>query len=159
VIAFAGLASLACDKEHSCRPGTVFVHVTTGPFITANRVDVDVYINGVGPEHTELGFAAGTRGGGVEVQFPKGYPEGLMVRIDLTLKANGITIASHREDFTPRGECEAIDVVFVPSDGLTGGGGAGGWVVPVAIVAVLSARGLVIFRRVPTILDRMLAER
>ena len=128
VVALAGLASLACDKERSCRPGTVFVHVSTGPFVTANRVDVDVYINGVGPEHTELTFPAGTRGGGVEVQFPGagGYPAGLMVRIDLTLKADGTTIATHREDFTPTGECEAIDAVFIPSDGLTGAGGAGG---------------------------------
>jgi len=106
----------------------VFVHVSTGPFVTANRVDVDVYINGVGPEHTELTFPAGTRGGGVEVQFPGagGYPAGRMVRIDLTLKADGTTIATHREDFTPTGECEAIDAVFIPSDGLTGAGGAGG---------------------------------
>ena len=36
---------------------------------------------------------------------------------------------------------------------------SGAWVVPVAIVAVLSGSGLVIFRRVPSILDRLLAER
>ena len=36
---------------------------------------------------------------------------------------------------------------------------AGAWVVPLAIVTVLSICGLVIFGRVPSTLDRMLAER
>jgi uncharacterized membrane protein len=39
------------------------------------------------------------------------------------------------------------------------GDDAGAWVVPVAIGAVLSISGVVIFGRVPSILDRMLAER
>ena len=42
---------------------------------------------------------------------------------------------------------------------VTVGRDAGAWVVPVAIVAVLSISGLVIFRRVPSILDRVLTER
>jgi hypothetical protein len=42
---------------------------------------------------------------------------------------------------------------------VTVGRDGGAWVVPVAIVAVLSLSGLVIFRRVPSILDRMLTER
>jgi uncharacterized membrane protein len=36
---------------------------------------------------------------------------------------------------------------------------AGAWVVPVAIVAVLSISGVVIFGRVPSVLNRILAER
>jgi hypothetical protein len=36
---------------------------------------------------------------------------------------------------------------------------AGAWAVPVAIVAVLSISGVLIFGRVPSILDRVLAER
>ena len=39
------------------------------------------------------------------------------------------------------------------------GHGAGAWVVPVAIATVLSISGVVIFGRVPSALDRVLAER
>ena len=39
------------------------------------------------------------------------------------------------------------------------GQGVGAWVIPVTIAAVLSISGVVIFGRVPSILDRMLAER
>ena len=39
------------------------------------------------------------------------------------------------------------------------GPGDGGWAVPVVIGTVLSISGVVIFRRVPSILDHMLAER
>jgi hypothetical protein len=120
------LATVTCDKELPCRPGTVFISVSTGPFVNASTVEVEVYIDGVGPQEKSLPIPAGARGGGIEVQFRNPYPAGTMIRIDLTLKANGATIASHREDVTLRGDCASVDAVFVAGDGLTGAGGAGG---------------------------------
>jgi hypothetical protein len=121
----AALAGTACEKQSSCRPGTIFVQVEVAPFITANQVDIDVSVAGGTPVHTQLHFPAGTRSGGVEVQFPAGYPSGKTVDITLALSAaSGPVLATRTVHITPTGECDAITVDFGAGDG--GAGGAGG---------------------------------
>ena len=125
VCALAALAGAACEKQSSCRPGTIFVQVDVAPYITANQVDIDVSVNGGTPVHTQLHFQAGTRSGGVEVQFPGGYPSGKTVDITIALSAgSGPVLAMRTVHVIPTGECEAITVDFGAGDG--GGGGAGG---------------------------------
>jgi len=127
-----GLAALfafaaACEKQSGCRPGTVFVQVQIGAFITADQVDIGVSVEGSTPVHTQLHFLAGTRAGGVEVKFPNGYPSGKHVSITLSLSAgSGPVLATHTTDIVLTGECAAIDVDFGGPDGGMGGGGAGG---------------------------------
>jgi hypothetical protein len=129
VCLLAALAGPACDKQSSCRPGTIFVNVDVVPFITANQVDIDVSVNGGSAVHTQLHFQAGTRSGGVEIQFPSGYPSGKQVDITLALSAgSGPVLATRTVRVTPSGECEVITVDFAAGDGGTAGagGGAGG---------------------------------
>ncbi len=122
--ALAALAGAACDKESSCRPGTVFVHIDPGAHVTANQVGIDVSVEGGAPIHTSLPIPAGSRGGGVEVQFPSGYPSGKSVAITVTLSAGATVLASQRVDRVLTGECLAVEIGFRTADG--GGGGAGG---------------------------------
>ena len=85
VAAGLGLGIGACDKQSSCRPGTVFLHVDLGPFTSgANELDVDVSVDGATVMHTALAVTPGMRTGGVEVQFPDGYPAGRSVMIQVT---------------------------------------------------------------------------
>src|SRR5436190_1554617 len=121
----AAMAGTACEKQSSCRPGTIFVQVEVAPFITANQVDIDVSVGGGAPVHTQLHFPAGTRSGGVEVQFPAGYPSGKSVDITLALSAgSGPVLATRTVHVTPTGDCDTITVDFGAGDG--GPGGSGG---------------------------------
>ena len=105
----AAMAGTACEKQSSCRPGTIFVQVEVAPFITANQVDIDVSVGGGAPVHTQLHFPAGTRSGGVEVQFPAGYPSGKSVDITLALSAgSGPVLATRTVHVTPTGDCDTI---------------------------------------------------
>jgi len=124
LILLGALAGNACDKESSCRPGTAFVHVDPGSYVTANEVGIDVSIEGGSPTHTALVIPTGSRGGGVEVQFPGGYPAGKSVAITVTLSASGTTLASRRVDRVLGGDCAVFDVNFRTVDG--GQGGSGG---------------------------------
>jgi hypothetical protein len=125
-VALAGLAGGGCDKLLSCRPGTVFVNLDFGQFVTATQLRIDVSIDGGAAQPTTRDITPGTRGGSVEVEFPNNYPAGRTVTIVVMLTANGTPLAVHREDVEATGECEAVSVVFVPGDGLTGAGGNGG---------------------------------
>jgi hypothetical protein len=127
-IAVALLAVIvACDKQSSCRPGTVFLHVDLGPFTSgANELDVGVSVDGAIVMHTALAVAPGMHTGGIEVQFPDGYPAGKPVMITVTVNAAGTAIASHTLTVFPADGCEAVDVTLTGSDAATGTGGAGG---------------------------------
>jgi hypothetical protein len=129
LLILAALGGASCEKQSSCRPGTIFVQVDVTPYITANQVDVDVSVGDATPVHTQLHFSAGTRGGGVEVQFPNGYPAGRTVSITLSLSAGtGPTLATRMVQVVLTGECAAITVDFATDGGAGGGGGvsAGG---------------------------------
>ncbi|HEY7375778.1 MAG TPA: hypothetical protein VIF57_26710, partial [Polyangia bacterium] len=124
-LALAALGGAACDKQSSCRPGTIFVQVDVAPFITANEVGIDVSVDGSTPVHTDLRFPTGTRAGGVEVKFPNGYPAGKKVALTLSLSAGaGSILATRSMQIVLTGDCAAITVDFAADGGMGGGGGA-----------------------------------
>src|SRR5690349_15140030 len=77
LVAMTWVAAVAgCGKTASCRPSTLFLNVDLGPYATATRLDVDVMVaTATAPEHTQLALK-GAGAGGLEVDFPHGYPAG-----------------------------------------------------------------------------------
>src|SRR3954453_24206571 len=127
IVAGLGLAIAACDKQSSCRPGTLLLQVDLGPFTSGvNELDVGVSVDGAIAMHTALAVTPGMRTGGVEVQFPEGYPAGRSVMIQVTVKAAGTEIATHTMTVFPGGGCEAVEMRFAGADTLMGAGGAAG---------------------------------
>src|SRR3982751_6594680 len=93
IVAGLGLAIAACDKQSSCRPGTLFLQVDLGPFTSGvNELDVGVSVDGV------------------EVQFPEGYPVGRPVMIQVTVKAAATEIATHTLTVFPADGCGVVEV-------------------------------------------------
>src|ERR1041384_6335744 len=91
LVAFAGVG---CDTEKSCKPGTVFVQVEPGSNVTANELWIDVSVSGGAPVRSVLSIPSGSRGGGVEIDFPSGYPSGQSVEISVSLVANGVVLST-----------------------------------------------------------------
>ena len=127
LVALAAFAGAGCDTQARCRPGTVFLHVDVGPFTTADAADISVSVDRAPPMTTSRPIPAGARTGGVEVVFPHGYPTGKSVDIQVTLKANGMPIATRTENLGALvAGCDVLDETFTGVDALTGAGGAGG---------------------------------
>jgi hypothetical protein len=127
IVAGLAVASAACDKQSSCRPGTLFLQVDLGPFTSGvNELDVGVSVDGATAMHTALAVTPGMRTGGVEVQFPEGYPVGKSVMIQVTVKAAGTDIATHTLTVFPADGCGVVEVRFFGADAVMGAGGAGG---------------------------------
>jgi hypothetical protein len=118
-----GLGGVDCTKQMPCRPGTVFVSVDLGGYTTATHLDVDVSVGGATPQHTTLP-TGGARRGGVEVQFPGGYPGGDSVTIVVTLRQSTTPLAMRSVQIDLTDDCGSVDVDFGGVDG--GGGGQGG---------------------------------
>src|SRR6266545_2916909 len=129
-LAFAALAAAGgcADKVERCRPETLFIHFILVPFATADRLDVDVAVAGAGnPRHTQLTLT-GAGSGGVEVEFPNGYPAGREASVTLTLFSGSTELARFGPHLLPLGaRCTLLEVDFGPGDGgSTGNGGRAG---------------------------------
>ena len=125
VLAAVALGGVDCSKQLPCRPGTVFVSVDLGAHITATDLDVDVSVAGAAPQHTTLPITGGARRGGVEVEFPGGYPSGERVTIVVTLRQSTTALATRSVQIDLTDDCGSVDVDFGGVDG-GGGGGQGG---------------------------------
>jgi hypothetical protein len=125
----AALIAAGCSKTESCRTGTLFLNVGLGAYTNADELDVDVSIAGGAdggvPRHTVLTLKPGHPTGGVEVDFPDGYPTDKSVTVTLTLRSMGAEVAQQVSPVSalPPG-CTALTVDFAAADG--GAGGAGG---------------------------------
>jgi hypothetical protein len=123
-------ASVGCDKTESCRPGTLFVNVELGAFAQANLLDVDVTVAGT-TSHGQLTLKGGAAGG-VEIDFPHGYPAGQSATVVLTLDSGTTQLAQRTQTVPLVAGCTSITVDFAPdggaggSSGTAGRGGAGG---------------------------------
>ena len=133
LLAVAG-ALAGCSKVESCRPGTLFLTVALGPYASsAGKLDVDVTLSamadaGSAPQQTELTLKPGSQRGGVEVQFPAGYPAGQSATVTLTLLSGAGAELAERvvTELLPSG-CGAVTVDFGLTDaGTDAGGGASG---------------------------------
>jgi hypothetical protein len=139
LLLISALVIAGCSKTESCRSGTLFLSVNLGPYTSADELDVDVAVpdsvDGGGPRHTMLTLKAGSASGGVEVEFPAGYPTGQTVMVTLTLRSSGTQLAQRALTILALPpSCTARSVDFSTSDGgadgsaggVSGGGGAGG---------------------------------
>jgi len=127
------LASAGCGKVESCKSGTLFLNVNLGPYTSADQLDIDVSVldsvDGGGTHHTTLTLKTGSTEGGVEVQFPNGYPAGKTVSVTLTLRSGASQLAQRVVSIpTLPPSCTALGVDFAAVDGGAGGssGGASG---------------------------------
>jgi hypothetical protein len=131
----AALIAAGCNKTESCRSGTLFLNVGLGAYTDIDELDVDVSVtngsDGGGPRHTVLTLKPGHTAGGVEVDFPDGYPADKSVTVTLTLRSMGAEVAQRVSTIAALSPgCTAISVDFAASDGGTAGvsgtAGAGG---------------------------------
>ncbi len=125
----AALVAAGCSKTESCRTGTLFLNVGLGAYTNADELDVDVSVadgaDGGGPRHTVLTLKPGHPTGGVEVDFPDGYPTDKSVTVTLTLRSMGAEVAQQVSPIAALSPgCTAITVDFAAADG--GSGGVGG---------------------------------
>ncbi len=119
--------SIACSKSESCRPGTLFLSVNLGPYIQADTIDVDVTVTGGTTSHGVVTLKAGSESsGGVEVEFPGGYPAGETVSVTLTLLAGTTELAEQTTTVTLLAGCTSRSVDFVQDGGAGGSGGRAG---------------------------------
>ena len=116
-----------CGKVSTCRPGTLFLHVNLGQYATANRLDVDILVEGsTTPQHTQLTLT-GVGAGGVEVEFPNGYPTGRYATVTLTLFSQSTEVAQRASTVYLPGSCAVAEVDFsrdAGQDAPAGGRGA-----------------------------------
>ncbi len=123
--------SVGCGKTESCRPGTLFVNVDLGAFAQANLLEVDVTVAGGTTSHGQLTLG-GSAAGGVEIDFPSGYPAGKSATVVLTLASGTTALAQRSETVALVAGCTSITVDFGAdggvggSSGTAGRGGAGG---------------------------------
>ena len=131
LVAMACLASGGgCGKTASCRPSTLFLNVDLGPYAAANRLEVDVMVStATTPEHTELALR-GAGAGGLEVDFPHGYPAGANASVVLTLYAQATELAARTTSVHFAPECSVVSIDFGVDAGQDAAGraGAGGGV-------------------------------
>jgi hypothetical protein len=91
-------ALLACGCGASvkkCKERTLFVQVTLeGAVSQADELLVDVALDGGSPVETQLTHRPGDKGGGLEIDFPSGYPSGHSARVDVIALVAGATVGS-----------------------------------------------------------------
>jgi len=122
----AALGAGACETKHNCRSGTLFLQVDLGQFENVSEVDVSVAVAGGNPMKTSLPIAAGAKTGGIEIDFPHGYPAGSPVTIAVEAKVAGMTVAVHSTTIYAMQGCQVVGTSFYADDAVTGTGGAGG---------------------------------
>ena len=128
--AVLALGGAGCSKSESCRPNTLFLSVSLGPYASADRLDVDVTVGGVDgaagtSQHTQLHLPGGANGG-VEIEFPAGYPAGHVAMVTLTLYAGNAPLATQLVSQLLASTCTAARVDFGGTSDAGSEGGSGG---------------------------------
>jgi hypothetical protein len=107
----------ACSAPNKkCKDNTLFVSVTLeGATQNADQIFVDVSLDHGAPVHTVLSHTAGRGMGGVEIDFPSGYPKGHEVEVTLTALVSGGEVGRGSSSRTLGNGCDALDVPVMPS--------------------------------------------
>jgi hypothetical protein len=104
LLAFAGLGCSPNVKE--CARGTVFVAVTLeGATQAADTLTIDVTVDSSPPVRTTLTHRPGAAVGGVQIEFPSGYPKGSSVTVSVTASAQGSALGESRVTLALDGAC------------------------------------------------------
>jgi hypothetical protein len=108
----AGLLAVAgCTDVAPCKQGTLFLSVTLdGAAANADHLVIDVSVDGGGVSETVLPHTSGVASGAIEVDFPRGYPSGSKVRVDVTATANGLPVAAGSVSSQLAARCAALAV-------------------------------------------------
>ena len=120
ILAVASLVGqLGCGQIRPCRTGTVFLTIRLSAADGIDRLSIDLAVNGASSlAPGELALAPGNRaGGGVEVDFPKGYPAGAEVVVVVTAwaGANPVGTRSARQTLAP--SCSSLELDFTTDAG------------------------------------------
>jgi hypothetical protein len=90
------LVAAGCGASvKKCKDQTLFVRVTLDSSTAqADQLVVDVRLDGGSPVETQLDHRPGQSGGGIEIEFPSGYPAGHSARVDITANLAGATVGT-----------------------------------------------------------------
>jgi hypothetical protein len=101
--------------SNKCKDKTLFVSVTLdGPAQNADHIFVDVSVDGGTPVHTDLPHTAGKAMGGVQIEFPSGYPAGHSVAVTITALHGDATIASAQQSVSLANGCDTLLLTVSP---------------------------------------------
>jgi hypothetical protein len=116
LVVVAALAACSPATKR-CKEGTLFIAVTlAGAAGSADLLLVDVSLDGGTPQHTELPHTPGTAMGGIEIDFPGGYPKGRSAAVTLTATNGGTPVASDSQTITLNNACDALALVLTPGE-------------------------------------------
>jgi hypothetical protein len=103
--------SAGCEKNHSCRPGTLLLDLAIGSAgAGADGLRVDVQ-TASGALHDRVGYG-GQSTFGLEVEFPGGYPAGQSVVVTVTAQQGTNDLASGTVSARLDGGCARLPVTF-----------------------------------------------
>ncbi len=105
-----GLAG--CPAEiRPCAKGTVFVTVElVGTAVQSDTLVVDLSIDGGPTKTTSLALTSAVAKGGVQIEFPQGYPLGHTLAITITATQGGVPVATRSATVMLDDACEAISL-------------------------------------------------
>ena len=111
LIALVGLLASCSPDVRDCADKTLFVSLTLGGQATdADQLVIDVSVDR-GTPHTEtLTHVPGKASGGIQVEFPSGYPQGKLIEVTITARLSGATIASGSASITLAGNCQKVSL-------------------------------------------------
>jgi hypothetical protein len=101
----------ACETTRPCRTQTLLVTVALdATSVPADRVDIDVTIDGTPSKTNSFNHTPGDLQGTIEIDFPSGYPAGHT--IDLTVRADqaGTTIGNGSGELVLGDDCSTITI-------------------------------------------------
>lgn len=114
-----GIWLFACSPNvRPCADGTVFVSVVLqGDTANADALVVDITVDGVGTANVPLPHEPGQRTGGLLVEFPKGYPTGKTVHVNITARLGSVVLGSGGYGVVITQSCHAVEITIAPSGG------------------------------------------
>lgn len=113
------LTSLAACSPvtNECKRGTLFVNVTlSGAAIDADQLDVAIALDGGAAKHSLLSHTAGKQMGGVQVDFPQGYPTGKSITITIVALKSGATLATGSDTKPLTGACTSVALALAGAE-------------------------------------------
>jgi uncharacterized delta-60 repeat protein len=110
IVVLAAVAP-SCRNQAACKDGTVFLNLTYDSVAAAaDKVEVDVSVGGGAPVTTLLTHSNGATSGSVEVDFPKGYPQGQTITVTIRARAGSNVIGMGTAMTTLTASCQALAI-------------------------------------------------
>lgn len=106
--------AVACSPAvRTCAKGTFFVAVRlSGQALDATELVVDITVGSGAPVRTTLTHQAGVVSGGIEIEFPRGYPTGQPVTVTITALQSGTPVATDTKTASASGTCVGLSLTL-----------------------------------------------